>query len=225
MYSVGFDVDFKRNPYSGRFFALEGIDGSGKTTQVLMLKKALEAAGHKVFASKNPTDGEVGRFIREILVGQKPFSPVAFQYLFCADRAVQQEEIEKHLKNGEIVLLDRYFWSSVAYGAVDRGIVFDGDGENGPVFLAAFSILSCYNQFFVPDNTIYIRVTPQTAMSRLVNTRHQKDIYDKKEKLEKISRGYDWLINKFPKEFTSVDGEREKEKINQEIFAKLSSFI
>lgn len=223
-YHVSFDIDFKRNIYPGKFVVVEGIDGSGKTTQIKNLEKELLKKGYKVFSSKNPTDGAVGKFIREILAGKKKFSPVAFQYLFCADRAEQQKEIIARLKQGELVLMDRYFWSSVAYGAVDNGIDFSKrKNPDRSVFLVAFSILSVYSQFIVPDVTVYLKVPAQTAISRLRESRHSLDIYDKKEKLEKIAGGYDWLVKKFPKEFLLIDGEKEEKEVAGEILEKLKN--
>lgn len=216
-YKVKFELDFKRNEYPGRLIALEGIDGSGKTTQAHELEKRLKKKGDNTFFTKNPTDGEIGQFIRQILTGKKEFSPVSFQYLFVADRASQQEEIVKKLKQGKLIISDRYFWSSVAYGAVDRGIDFGSKKGNGEVLLSAFGILSTYHQFMVPDVTFYLKVSAKTAMKRLETERHVKDIYDRKEKLEKIAAGYDWLVKKFPDKFTIIDGEKSVEEVTKQI--------
>ena len=58
------------------------------------------------------------------------FPPVAYQYLFAADREIQQEEIIGYLKEGKAVISDRYFWSSVAYGIADREGMDYEDWEN-----------------------------------------------------------------------------------------------
>lgn len=224
MYHLSFDIDFKRNPYKGKFIAIEGIDGSGKTTQVERLKEILSKLHTNLFFTKNPTDGEIGKFIRQMLAGKIKFVPVAYQYLFCADRATQHEEIIEHLKKGETVITDRYFWSSVAYGALDRGIDFSqekGSLKKGNLTLSAFSILSAYNEFLVPDITFFLKISAESAIKRLTNSRHIKDIYDEKDKLEKIAAGYEWLIKKFPEEFTVVDGEKSVEKVTEEIIAKI----
>lgn len=219
-YHVEFDLDFKKNPYPGKLIAIEGIDGSGKTTQAKELKKILKKNGNGVYFTKNPTDGEVGQFIRQILAGKKHFSPVSFQYLFVADRAYQQNDLEKRLKKGEMVITDRYFWSSVAYGAEDRGIDFSKK-QNADVLLSAFGILSTYYQFIVPDITVYLNISPETAMKRISNQRESKDIYDQKSKLQNIAAGYDWLISKFPEEFMIIDGDRPVREITEEILRKI----
>lgn len=219
-YHVEFDLDFKRNPYEGKLIAIEGIDGSGKTTQAEELKKYFKKNGNGTFFTKNPTDGEIGKFIRQILRGQKHFSPVSFQYLFVADRAYQQYEITEHLKKGNMVITDRYFWSSVAYGAEDRDIDFS-KGASAGVLLSAFGILSTYYQFIVPDMTFYLKISPETALKRIAKERDDKDIYDQKSKLVNIANGYEWLIKKFPEEFIVVDGEKSIGEITKEILGKL----
>lgn len=219
-YNIKFNLDFKRNPYKGRLIAIEGIDGSGKTTQAKELKKILKKNGNGVYFTKNPTDGEIGKFIRQILAGKKHFSPVSFQYLFVADRAYQQSELSEKLKKGHMVVTDRYFWSSVAYGAEDRGIDFK-KGQSADVLLSAFGILSTYYQFMVPDITIYLKISPRTALERISKERASKDIYDQKGKLENVAAGYDWLIKKFPKEFIILDGERPVAEITEEILKKI----
>ena len=119
-YPIDFELEFQRHNYPGKLIALEGIDGSGKTTQALELVESLKKEGIKTVYTKEPTDGEIGKMIRRILTGEKNFEPVSFQYLFAADRVEHQEEIIGFLKKGKIVVSDRYFWSSIPYGATDR---------------------------------------------------------------------------------------------------------
>ncbi|HSD98785.1 MAG TPA: dTMP kinase, partial [Patescibacteria group bacterium] len=114
------DLSFRKNPYKGKLSAIEGIDGAGKTTSSKELVKLLNKAGHNASYSKEPTDDIIGQFIREkILSGNMSMSPLALQYLFNADRAMHMEKIEKQLEKGMIIVMDRYFWSSVAYGMKD----------------------------------------------------------------------------------------------------------
>ena len=112
---VEFDIEFRVNPYKGMFIALEGIDGSGKSTQASRLKKTLEKKGKKA-EIRHPFEGEIGKFVRTILAGKSKVTPIALQYLISANRAVQQEEIVSSLSKGTTVIIDRYYWSAVAYG-------------------------------------------------------------------------------------------------------------
>src|SRR5579862_9479426 len=95
--------------------AVEGIDGAGKTTQVKMLRDALERAGLAVVASKEPTSGQWGRIIKESATSGRR-TPEEELDLFIKDRAEHVENlIAPAMKDGKIVLLDRYFYSTIAY--------------------------------------------------------------------------------------------------------------
>jgi dTMP kinase len=218
-YHVSFDLDFKRNPYPGKLIAIEGIDGSGKTVQAHLLAENLIKQGKKVFLTKNPTDGEIGNFIRKALQGKVDVPLVSFQYLFSADRQIQQLELIEHLKKGEIVVSDRYFWSAVAYGVADKDGV---DYKNIALFqLIAQGALSMYHQFIVPDNTFYLDVSVQTGLSRRHDSTKEKELYENTEKMQKVEKGYQWLLQEFPKEFTVIDAEKPIEDVQKEILKAL----
>ena len=209
-----FNLDFKRNKYPGKFIVLEGIEASGKTTQVARLGNKIPDA----ILTKNPTDGEIGSFIRrEVLGGKTKIPPVAYQYLFAADRQIQQSEIENLLSKGKTVISDRYLWSSVAYGIADREGLDYKNWEN--VSLVAFSALSMYHQFLLPDFTIYLDITLSESLKRIKGSSKHTEIYDNHKMNIKIEKGYRWLIQKFPREFVIVDGDgkRTEEEITEEI--------
>lgn len=217
-YNVEFDIDFKRNPYPGKFIALEGIEASGKTTHTQMVGDILQKF-HKVFLTKNPTNSFVGDFIRQnLLAGKVRIPPISLQYLFGADRKIQQQEIIERLKKGEIVISDRYFWSSVAYGAADIETDYDNFAN---LSLTAFSLLSMYHQFIVPDITFFLDISLEEAEERMSKSKKHKEIYDNKEMNIKVKKGYDWLIKKFPDEFTILDAEESVEKVTDEIVEKI----
>lgn len=213
-YHIEFDLDFKRNKEKGILIAIEGIDGAGKTTQAKLVAEELSKSSN-VHLTKNPTDGLIGKFIREVLAGKVDIPPVSFQYLFSADRQVQQEEIVNELKEGKIIITDRYFWSAIVYGIVDReGLDFD---QAGNLLLVSQGILSMYHQFLLPDLTIFLDIPMKVALERINLKKIEKEIYENEEKLKKIEKGYKWLINKFPKEFTIIDGTKSEKEITQEI--------
>lgn len=220
MYHIEFDLEFRKNPHSGKFVVIEGIDGSGKTTQAKRLVAYLEKQGKQSIYTKEPTDQVTGKLIRRILKGETSLPLVALQYLFAGDRAVHQIQIEKYLKKGLTVVSDRYFWSSAVYGMVDRGISSSEENDKESL-LVALSILSMYHRFILPDHTFYLRVSTEEAISRMDKTEKELEIYEKKEKLEKIRLGYDWLAKKFAKEITVVDGERSPEETTENIIRLL----
>jgi dTMP kinase len=112
------------SPSRAVFIALEGIDGSGTTTQLGHLTAHLEARGRRAYATREPSVGPVGRLLRELLVGQHPLpggAPAdgqAMALLFAADRRDHlRREIEPELARGVDVVSDRYLMSSLAYQA------------------------------------------------------------------------------------------------------------
>ena len=217
-YHVSFDIDFRRNAYKGIYIAFEGIDGVGKTTQTSILKKYFEDKKKKVVYTKEPTNiPPIGTLIHDFIQGKIDLPPISVQSLFAADRAIHMETIvEPSLQKGKIVISDRCFWSSVAYGILDK-MKNSHTLKNGEILLVSESILSMYHQFIIPDITFYIKVSEETAMKRLSKMNKKKEYYETKEKLRKIKEGYDWLANKFPKEIIVIDGEQSVEKVTAEI--------
>lgn len=216
-YPVQFEIEFKKNPYPGKFIAIEGIDGSGKTTQAALLCQKLQEKGIAAHCTKEPTDEPTGKMIRQVLSGEITMPPVALQYLFNADRAVHQEQFIERLKKGEYIVTDRYFWSSVAYAIADLSEIDD-------YYLTVFSLLSFYNRFLIPDITFYLRVNPKTGTDRIGETGKKREIYDHEEKLVKIQKGYEFLLQKFPEKFVIIDAEKSIEEVSEEILEKVLTF-
>ncbi|MFH1833351.1 MAG: dTMP kinase [Candidatus Levyibacteriota bacterium] len=226
-YHIEFDLDFKRNPYRGRYFVIEGIDGSGKTTQAKCLCDFFKKSNIQTILTCEPRkkDGVVGELIQKILLSKINIPPVAFQYLFSAERAIHHEElIIPSLKAGKHVVSDRSFWSAIPYGIMDKMMSADSknyDFKEGEMMLVAQSILSMYHQFLVPNITFYLKISINTAMKRITAKTDGKEIYEKKDILEKVVKGYDWLVEKFPEEFVVIDGEKEVERVTEEITKRL----
>jgi dTMP kinase len=220
-YHVAFDLDFRRNPYPGKFIVLEGIEASGKTTQAKILGEIL-SKNQTVFVAKNPTDGEIGTYIRnEILSGNnKKISPIAYQYLFAADRVTQQAELIERLKKGETIICDRYIWTSVAYGIADRQSTDYRNWEE--VSVTALSLLSMYHQFISPDMSIYLDISLKESLRRIKGSAKHVEIYDNNKANIKIKTGYDWIRKTFPKEITIVNGEKPLDEITKEIVELIS---
>lgn len=217
------DIELKKNPYPGTFVVIEGNEGAGKTTQVAAVSKMLSQK-HKVHATKQPSDGPIGKLIRESLSEKITIPRVAFQYLFSADREAQQEEIISHLKKGEIMILDRYVWSALAYGTLDHG--FENLEKTGNILAVSLSILSMYHQFLMPDLTIYLDVTPETSIKRLTKAgKMGEEVYETRENIEKIKQCYEWIIKKFPDEFLVLKGDRPEDEITKKIISHIEPLI
>lgn len=224
-YHIEFDIDFRRNPYKGKYVVIEGIDGSGKTTQAKRLYEYFIKKKIPVVLTGEPRKriGDVGKLIHKILKGDVKVPSIAIQYLFSADRAIHHEElIIPSLQQGESIISDRSFWSAIPYGIMDMG-KGKYDYNDADILLVAQGILSMYHRFVVPDITFYLKISVPEAMKRLKGKDEGAEIYEKKEKLEKIVEGYEWMVKRFPDEFTVIDGERPVEEVTEEIIRHVSS--
>jgi len=104
-----------------RLIVLEGIDGAGTTTQARLLTDRIRASGHRVWSTSEPTSSDIGRLLRSVLAGTTPASPVTEAYLFAADRwehVFGRDGIVEHHEAGEIVVCDRYKYSSLVYQTI-----------------------------------------------------------------------------------------------------------
>jgi len=216
---VEFDIEFRKNPYKGCFIALEGIDGSGKSTQATRLKKAIEETGKKV-EIRHPFEGEIGKFVRTILAGKRKVTPIALQYLISANRAVQQEEIIKSLSIGNYVIIDRYYWSAVAYGMLDYPGLEKKDSVKW--LLISQSVLSQYHQFISPDFTFYLDISSKIATKRIDKMGKEKEIYENEAKIKKIENIYEWLVSTYDDEFIRINGDQVIKKVTEELITIVS---
>jgi len=144
---------------AGCFIAFEGIDGSGKSTQVALLADRLGAAGWEVIATREPGGTPIGQAIRGILLdpANTSLDPRAEALLFAADRAQHVAEvIRPALARGAIVLGDRYLDSSVAYQGLARGL-----GEERVADLSAWATGG-----LTADLTVLLDLDPRTARDR-----------------------------------------------------------
>lgn len=219
-YHIEFDIDFKRNTAEGLYIAVEGIDGSGKTTQVDRLVEYFKSQGKEVIKTREPRkqEGLIGKLIQEILHGKTKVPSVAFQYLFSADREMHHKElILPALKEGKVVISDRCFWSAIPYGILDKEESVDKNTVDR--YMVAQSILSMYHQFTIPNFTFYLDLPLDVAMQRIEQSDTPEEIYEDEKKLERVLYGYQWLLQEFPKEFTVIDARMSVESVTKEILS------
>jgi dTMP kinase len=143
----------------GLFITFEGIDGSGKSTQLELLAKALEAAGRKVVITRNPGGTAFGLELRQILLhhpGQ--VFPISELLLFISDRAQHMDEVVfPSLQQGKIVLCDRHMDSTVAYQGYGRGLSLETIQELNRIAI----------QGKQPDLTLLFDGDPQVLAQRV----------------------------------------------------------
>lgn len=198
----------KKNDYPGKFIVIEGLDGSGKSSQGQLLVEFLEEAGKEVVRTKEQTcDSEAGLEIKKILQGKIITSPLELQRLFVQDRKEHLEnQIIPELKDGKFVVCERYAPSTVAFG--------------GSVGLDIDLLVRMNDNFLLPDLTIILGVSPESCVER-INARGEPDeLFEKKEKLAKVSQVYK-KIPEIYKNVIVVDGEKSKE----EVFGKIKEAI
>ena len=107
----------------GNFIAFEGIDGSGKSTQIGLLAERLKKEGIRCYTTMEPTNGPIGSLIRQVMTGRIRMDNKAIAGLFAADRLDhllnEVDGIAAKMEGGMTVLADRYYFSSYAYHSVD----------------------------------------------------------------------------------------------------------
>jgi dTMP kinase len=139
------------------FIALEGIDGSGTSTHSHLLKGFLESKGFKVYLTTEPSESDIGKLVRKYLKNEN-IPPTTDALLFAADRDLHYNiEIVNKLKEGFIVISDRYIESSIIYQSVQSDKI-------------SVDWVKIINKFVgLPDITIILDIDPKTALTRKDN--------------------------------------------------------
>ncbi|MFH1464614.1 MAG: dTMP kinase [Pseudomonadota bacterium] len=167
---------------AGRFIAVEGLDGSGGTTQVALLAAALRAEGREVLVTGEPTRLPVGRLIRQALRGEEPLSDGVLPYLFAADRRDHLDrEILPALAAGTWVISDRYLASSLAYQSM--AVEFE-------------HVVALNATFRQPCLTLMLALSPEASLARVAARGQRLERFEVLETLRRVEQGYaralDW---------------------------------
>ena len=159
----------------GWLIAFEGVDGSGKTTQVARLADALRALGLDVVTTREPTDGRFGQRIRAMATSGEPAAPHEELRWFIADRREHvKETVAPALERGAVVVTDRYFLSTVAY---------QGARGHEPGELLARSEA----EFPLPDLVILLEIPPAGGLERVHRRGASEPAFEKPEYLEAVA--------------------------------------
>ena len=191
------------------FIVFEGLDGCGKSSQVKLLAKHLELKGKCVNYSCEPTDSPIGKMVRDVLQHKIKTTPKALALLYSADREDhlfhEQSGIFYKTQNNIFEISDRYFYSSLAYQSVN----------------VDYNYVECINNFPSPELLIYIDVPVDIFLKRIDKRGEEKELFEKKEFLEKVEKNFKVAIknaNKLTKVLV-VDGTKDIEVIANEIAA------
>ncbi|HEY4662488.1 MAG TPA: dTMP kinase [Candidatus Humimicrobiaceae bacterium] len=204
----------------GLFITFEGLDGSGKTTQMELLRDYLKNRGFDVVTTIEPGGTKIGQKIRKILLDKEnhDISPRAETLLFLASRAeLVSEVILPALREGKIVLCDRFFDSTVVYQGIARGL---GGKEILKMNLWATGRV-------VPDITFLLSVRVSKGKKRMYDADKKTDRIEleKDSFKEKIYRGYLDIARNNKDRIVIVDGENSIENISEEIKNKVCEYL
>lgn len=203
----------------GRFFALEGIDGSGKSTQLKLLAQKLEAAGHPCRRTCEPTGGPMGKLLRQVLTGQIQCDSRVVAPLFVADRLDhllnRETGICQALEQGITVLTDRYYFSSYAYQSVDLPLEWVIEA-NRPCA-----------EILRPTATLFIDVTPELALERITQNRESTELFETKDRLTRTREQYfrAFEAQKEAERVIILPGDKVVEELAQDIFDRVAAFF
>jgi dTMP kinase len=204
------------------FITLEGIEGSGKSTQILHVFNFLNNLGLKCIMTREPGGTRIGGKIRSILLDPESaaMNPSAELLLYTADRVQHiQEIILPMIKGGGIVICDRYFDATLAYQGVARGLDM--------TLILELHKLICRD--LKPDLTFLLDLPPDAGLLRAwrqleSGSRTNKESRFEKETLafhERVRAGYLELAEKEPERFRTIDASQSQDRVQAQIIRVL----
>lgn len=206
----------------GKFITFEGIDGSGKSTQLRMLASDLRVKGRNVLTTMEPGGTPLGRRLREaFLETEENVSPIAELLLFAADRAQHVELLVKPaLEEGKIVISDRYADATFAYQGAGRG--FPESLVNQVIKIATGGLK--------PDLTLFFDVSIQKALLR---TDSRDESGERKNRMDlettefysRVREAYLKIAAKEKKRFKVIDGNTAVEEVHAQVLEIVNKFF
>jgi dTMP kinase len=210
--------------HRGLFLTFEGMDGSGKTTQMRRLAKRLRARGRTVLETAEPGGTAIGQKIRHILLdaASQELSPTAELLLYFASRAQNVDEaIRPALERGEIVLADRFTDSTLAYQGCGRGL--------GAEMVVALDRIACRG--LKPDLTLLVDIDVDTSLGRARarnSARRSGETRMDEQSLEfhrKVYEAYHALAAREPQRVRPIDGSKSIDQVEQQIWEVVSACV
>lgn len=207
----------------GKLISFEGLDGSGKTTQIKKLSAYLESKQFNVVETFEPGDNTSGAILRDLILNpSKNIAPAAELFLYLADRAQHTAEIiMPALTEGKVVISDRFADATLAYQGYGRGI--------------DIPLIKSMNNFATsdikPDLTVLLDISPidgQTRMAGRQNEEYENGDRIEKEKIEfhqKLYNGYHTIAASDPTRFIIIDAMLTEEEIHEQIKQKIDKLF
>jgi len=204
----------------GKFIVFEGIDGSGKTTQLKLLGEKLAAPVFPVLYTREPGGTRVGELVRDLLLNPQygELVPRAEALLYAAARAQHVEEIIlPALEQGKVVLCDRYIDSSLAYQGFGRGLDLSQLEQINQAATAGL----------VPDRVLLLDFCPDRGVDRLSRSGRGPDRIEREDQEfhRRVRRGYLTLVARDPQRYRVIDANRSIEEVQRDLFKALEGVL
>ena len=194
-----------------KFVVIEGLDGSGTTTQLSLLKTRLKTNNIPSYLTFEPTDNIIGSLIRKVLAKEHVIHPESLARLFVSDRTehlIGDGGIQNHLDAGEIVISDRYIFSSHAYQSLHCDFNH---------------IVDLNSRFPLPELLVFLDLAPDLGQARL-NSRGEEELFDNFQAQQKVRELYLRSIGLYSgsdMKIEIIDGSESIESISENIWEKL----
>ena len=201
------------------FIAIEGLDGSGKSTQLRPLAENLKAVGHNVYTTAEPTQSRIGLMIKDIFKHKMEADHRTIAALYAADRLEhvlnKTDGLLKKLEEGYTVITDRYYFSSYAY----HGTHMDMDW--------VIEINSLVADLLRPDLNVFIDVPIDICVKRLNKGRSLTELYEDEDNLNQVRKKYFEAFEKLKQreKIFIADGNRPAEMISKDIWHEVSKIL
>ena len=200
----------------GLFVVFEGVDGSGKSTQSRALKHRLTEAGRASTLLREPGGTPTGERIRQWLKDEHEITPLAELFLFSAARASLVESvIRPALQSGEIVVCDRYTYSTVAYQGYGRGL--DADTIRQLNAIATGEL--------VPDIVVLLDLAPEESFNRKLGTPLDRIEREQQDFHQRVREGYIEMAKKDPERWLVLDSTQSKQELSGLIWQRVEGML
>jgi dTMP kinase len=197
------------------FVSIEGVDGSGKSTQVRLLEEHLRGLGRDVVATREPGGTELGEAVRQLVLNGSEMAGWAEAALFAASRAEHAAEvIRPALARGADVVCDRFVDSSLAYQGIARGLGLEA------VLQLNLTVL----EGLLPDRTFVLAVDAREAAAR---RRGDPDRIEREGDAfqAEVGRAYEALAGRFPERLELLDGSLAADEIAAAVRARVEDLL
>lgn len=208
------------NAQDSYFISFEGIEGAGKTTQINEVKSFLENKGYTVSQFREPGGSNIGEKLRQsILESPEKLHPLTEAHIFCASRSelMAKSVIPLLEKPKNVVILDRFIDSSLAYQGMARGL-----GMQTILELHQHSPLNV-----MPHMTFYLDIDLATSMQRQKSRGNNKDYFEKENHdfYKKLIHGYEESAKLFPSRIKRVDASKPPSEVTKELLTLIEGLI